>query len=98
MNKALTEAQRAILRCGSFSGPRPGSNMWAWCEFDTPTCQVDGEEVDELIRLGLVTGAQSELPMELVPTFDDIAECVVDVDFDYTITPAGRARLEEDRP
>lgn len=96
---ALTKAQRALLGDGPFVGPRPGSNFWPLLEIPVGDAAdpVDGEEVEGLLREGLLSAAEEDGLTVLRREDSHIAECDVECTHVYRVTDAGRAALEADR-
>lgn len=86
----LTEDEQRVLAFCPFIGPRPGSNQWVFVELEG----VHGEVIDGMIRRGLLVGTIARDPRVLVPQYDDLAECDIDLSHDYDLTPAGRAALK----
>jgi len=69
--------------------------MWAFVELQDPLGTVGGEVCDEMIRAGLFRATPRKAIITLEQGDDDIAECDVDIDFEYDITEAGRKAPEE---
>lgn len=91
----LTKAQRALLATGPrFWGPRPGSNALPAVDLRRPDGQTvicDGEDIEALHRLGLVTADHKPGEGRVIDHPDGYT---IDCDHRWTITDAGRHALE----
>jgi len=91
----LSEEQITLLKIGKFDGPRPGSNLWAFVELQEALGTVAGEVCDEMIRSGLFRATPRQEVITLKHGDEYVAECDVDIEFEYDITDAGLKALEE---
>ncbi|MCJ2090878.1 hypothetical protein MKK88_33580 [Methylobacterium sp. E-005] len=91
--KSLSTLKGGWLAC------RPGSNFMPYCYLQTPSGDVDGEQMESLWRAGLLSaepysgslraslGGGDYGPYGHIPEFE--------LNFDWTVSPAGRAALSQ---
>lgn len=100
----LTDEMATALRAlatlkGGWLACRPGSNFMPYCCLDTPLGEVDGEMMEALYRVGLLSsepysgklqkslGGHDYGPHGYIPEFD--------LDFDWHVNQAGRHALKD---
>lgn len=94
----LTEAQRRALDAAPYVGFPAGSNMWPFvCLLEGTSSEVDGEEIDQLLRDGLLAAVPLAAPIltDCSPNLDITPDC--ECSHDIVLTPAGRAALEREK-
>lgn len=90
----LSEGQRFVLGLKPFLGFAPGSNVWPLTHLVLNGMDVDGEEIDDLLRRGLLSAEPLEKEVQGQRSPDtDIAP---HLDFDHRISASesGRQALD----
>jgi hypothetical protein len=93
----LTEKQVVVLRRAPFDGFRPGSNMWPDVAYTRPQLRTeadvlfDGEEVDPLVRRGLLVAIPLDVPRLMDRKHPDGFE--IEITHRYHVTERGTAAL-----
>jgi len=93
----LTAQQLALLRSAPFDGFRPGSNIWSDCYVADGKPEhdhiCDGEEIDALVRHGLLIVEELEEPRPMGEEHPD--GFVPDITHRYSLSEAAMKLIGE---